>query len=96
MPLPQATDREPLHERSISYRGYLRADGRWDIDAWLRDVKAYDREVDGRLLSAGTPVHDMGRIVQAGRRAAFAEADLRGLDGRLYATATSTCLVMER
>ncbi|QRF62320.1 DUF2889 domain-containing protein [Variovorax paradoxus] len=60
MPLPQATDREPLHERSISYRGYLRADGRWDIDAWLRDVKAYDREVDGRLLSAGTPVHDMG------------------------------------
>ena len=36
-----------------------------------------------------------GRIVQIGRRAGFAEADLKGLDGKLYATATSTCLVME-
>ena len=47
-------------------------------------------------LRAGTPVRAEGRIVQAGRRAAFSEADLRGLDGTLYATATSTCLVMER
>ena len=28
--------------------------------------------------------------------AGFAEADLRGVDGKLYATATSTCLVMAR
>ncbi len=49
-----------------------------------------------RALKAGTPIRCEGRIVQAGRRAAFSEADLRGVDGRLYATATSTCLVMER
>lgn len=49
-----------------------------------------------RALKAETPVRAEGRIVQAGRRAAFSEADLRGLDGTLYATATSTCLVMER
>jgi len=49
-----------------------------------------------KALIAGTPVRAEGRIVQAGRRAAFSEADLRGLDGKLYATATSTCLVMER
>jgi uncharacterized protein (TIGR00369 family) len=49
-----------------------------------------------KSLRAGTPVRAEGRIVQAGRRAAFSEADLRGLDGTLYATATSTCLVMER
>ncbi len=49
-----------------------------------------------RALKAGTPVRAEGRIVQAGRRAAFSEADLRGLDGTLYATATSTCLVMDR
>lgn len=49
-----------------------------------------------RALKAGTTVRAEGRIVQAGRRAAFSEADLRGLDGTLYATATSTCLVMER
>ena len=37
-----------------------------------------------------------GRVQSVGRRAAFAEADLKGADGRLYATATSTLLVMER
>lgn len=47
-----------------------------------------------KALTAGTPVRAVGRIVQMGRRAAFSEADLRGLDGKLYATATSTCLVM--
>lgn len=49
-----------------------------------------------RALTEGVPVRCEGRIVQIGRRAGFAEADLRGLDGKLYATATSTCLVMER
>lgn len=37
-----------------------------------------------------------GEAVTVGRRAAFAEAALRDLDGRLYATATSTLLVMDR
>lgn len=47
-------------------------------------------------LKADVPVVVVGRIVQMGRRAAFAEADLRGLDdGVLYASATSTCLVTE-
>jgi uncharacterized protein (TIGR00369 family) len=37
-----------------------------------------------------------GRVQSIGRRAAFAEADLKDANGRLYATATSTLLVMER
>jgi uncharacterized protein (TIGR00369 family) len=37
-----------------------------------------------------------GRIVSFGRRVAFAEARLVDGSGRLYATATSTLLVMER
>ena len=49
-----------------------------------------------KALKADIPVRAVGRIVQIGRRAAFSEADLRGLDGKLYATATSTCLVMDR
>ena len=48
-----------------------------------------------RALTEGVPVKAEGRIVQIGRRAGFAEADLKGVDGKLYATATSTCLVME-
>jgi len=42
------------------------------------------------------PVRAEGRVVQIGRRAAFAEATLKGLDGKLYASATSTLLVFER
>lgn len=42
------------------------------------------------------PVRAEGRVVQLGRRAAFAEGRLVDERGRLYATATSTLLVFER
>jgi uncharacterized protein (TIGR00369 family) len=42
------------------------------------------------------PVRAEGRVVQLGRRAGFAEGRLTDAAGRLYATATSTLLVMER
>lgn len=42
------------------------------------------------------PVRAEGRVVQAGRRAAFAEGRLVDEQGRLYATATSTLLVFDR
>ncbi len=37
-----------------------------------------------------------GRVVSMGRRAAFAEATLTDEEGRLYASATSTLLVIDR
>jgi uncharacterized protein (TIGR00369 family) len=37
-----------------------------------------------------------GRVISIGGRAAFAEATLKGADGKLYASATSTLLVFER
>lgn len=37
-----------------------------------------------------------GRVISFGRRAAFAEATLKDAEGRLYATATSTLLVIEQ
>ena len=68
------------------------------VHSVLKPGQAYTtlelKTVFHKALKAGTPVRAEGRIVQAGRRAAFSEADLRGLDGTLYATATSTCLVM--
>lgn len=36
-----------------------------------------------------------GRVLSVGRRAAFAEATLKGMNGKLYASATSTLLVIE-
>jgi uncharacterized protein (TIGR00369 family) len=42
------------------------------------------------------PLRAEGRIVNLGRRAAFAEATLADESGRIYATATSTLLVFPR
>jgi uncharacterized protein (TIGR00369 family) len=42
------------------------------------------------------PLRAEGRVVSMGRRAAFAEATLVDAEGRLYASATSTLLVIER
>ncbi|ODT89681.1 MAG: thioesterase [Phenylobacterium sp. SCN 70-31] len=42
------------------------------------------------------PVRAEGRVIQAGRRAAFAEGRLVDGKGVVYATATSTLLVFER
>ena len=70
------------------------------VHSMLKPGQAYTtlelKTVYHRALTAGTPVVATGRIIQIGRRAAFSEADLKGVDGKLYATATSTCLVMER
>lgn len=47
-----------------------------------------------RAISTDTgPVRAHGWVTKPGSRAAFAEADLRTLDGTLLATAQSTCLV---
>lgn len=42
------------------------------------------------------PLRAEGRVVSLGRRAAFAEATLQDEAGRLYASATSTLLVIDR
>nr|QQZ52067.1 PaaI family thioesterase [Phenylobacterium glaciei] len=42
------------------------------------------------------PVRAEGVVINMGRRAAFAEGKLTDLNGRLYATATSTLLVFDR
>jgi hypothetical protein len=61
MPLsPPATPREHIHTRSIECRGYRRADGMWDIEGHLTDVKTYSFRNDHRgEVLPGDPVHDM-------------------------------------
>ncbi len=41
------------------------------------------------------PVRAIGEVIQSGRRIATANARLEDAQGRLYATATTTCLVIE-
>lgn len=60
MPLPAAAPRTPIHHRRVDCRGYRRADGLWDIEGHLTDVKAYGFDNDFRgHVAAGEPVHEM-------------------------------------
>ena len=47
------------------------------------------------LTDASGPVRAEGKVLSFGRRAAFAEGRLLDKDGRLCATATTTCLVFD-
>jgi uncharacterized protein (TIGR00369 family) len=56
-------------------------------------------EIKANFLRAATAASGLlsaeGRVVHAGRQVAVAEATLRGADGRLHATASTTCLVFD-
>jgi hypothetical protein len=60
MPLPVSeVERELTHTRRIRYEGYKRADGLWDIEAHLNDVKNHDYRLKTGVRRAGQPIHDM-------------------------------------
>jgi uncharacterized protein (TIGR00369 family) len=48
------------------------------------------------LTTATGRIEAEGRAVQTGRRAAFAEGKVTDAKGRVYATATTTCLVFDK
>lgn len=57
---PSAHTRTPIHTRAVTYRGFARSDGLWDIEGRLVDTKDYILERFGRVpLPAGEPAHDM-------------------------------------
>jgi Protein of unknown function (DUF2889) len=60
MPLPVSeVERELTHTRRVRYEGYKRADGLWDIEAHLTDVKNHDFQLKTGVRRAGLAVHDM-------------------------------------
>jgi Protein of unknown function (DUF2889) len=60
MSLPEPTARKPLHTRRISFEGFLRDDGLFDIDAELVDFKSYPIHMRDRGdLAPGDPIHHM-------------------------------------
>jgi Protein of unknown function (DUF2889) len=56
---PSPVPRQRLHKRSISYEGFRRDDGLFDIDAHLVDAKDHDFELATGVRPAGEAVHDM-------------------------------------
>src|SRR3954469_18242502 len=60
MPLSPPAPREMLHRRAIDIRGWKRADGLYDIEAYLEDTKAYPFENDDRgTILPGEPLHGL-------------------------------------
>lgn len=52
--------REPIHTRRVTCQGFRRADGLWDIEGHLTDVKSYGFHTEERgHLEPGTPIHQM-------------------------------------
>ena len=60
MPLPlQDVERELTHTRRVRFEGYRRADGLWDIEAHLSDIKNHDYHLKTGVRRAGQPIHEM-------------------------------------
>ena len=51
--------RERLHRRTVTYDGFRRVDGLFDIEAHIVDAKDHDYELLTGVREAGEPVHDM-------------------------------------
>ena len=60
MGLPEPVERHLVHNRKISCKGYVRADGFFDIEAELIDSKTYDFPSDTHgMVHKDTPYHHM-------------------------------------
>ena len=60
MPLSAPVAREKQHTRTIVIDGYKRADGMFDIEAHLTDVKSIGQTNHHRgYIEAGEPIHDL-------------------------------------
>lgn len=61
MPFKETAERELVHDRQISCKGYERKDGLWDIEGYLLDIKHYDfAHTDRGVVEAGEKYHEMG------------------------------------
>ncbi|MBS0407361.1 MAG: DUF2889 domain-containing protein [Proteobacteria bacterium] len=85
-----SSSRERLHTRSVEFNGYRRADGRWDIEAELRDFRHYDTQTPMGLLPAQASVHHMAITLTLDD-----ELTVQDVSARMMATPFSTCLEIE-
>src|ERR1700674_989176 len=76
MPLtPSTAPRERLHTRNVEVRGYRRADGLFDIEGHLRDVKSHDLTLTAGIRKAGEPVHEMWVRLTINKRLNIVDAE---------------------
>lgn len=62
--LHSAPTRQLVHGRKISCRAYRRADGRWEIEGRLCDVRTHDLQLPGGAsVPAGEPYRELALTV---------------------------------
>jgi hypothetical protein len=84
MPLtPSASARERLHTRSVEVKGYRRADGLYDVEGHLTDVKTRDLTLPTGTRKAGEPVHEMWLRITIDKRLNIIDAEAQ-TDARPY------------
>jgi hypothetical protein len=68
-------ERSLVHTRRVRYEGYKRADGLWDIEAHLTDIKNHDYQLKTGVRRAGQPVHSMWIRLSIDRKFNIVEAE---------------------
>ena len=96
MPLPLTeVERELRHTRRVRFEGYKRADGLWDIEAHLSDIKSHDNPMKTGVRRAGQPIHEMWLRLTIDRHFtvldAAASSDTRGACASKATSATMDC-----
>ncbi len=67
MPFPPSeVPRKRLHTRRVTYEGWQREDGLFDIEARLVDVKDHDYALASGVRPRGAPIHEMSVRVTIG------------------------------
>lgn len=59
MPLPPTAPRKPIHTRQVSYRGFAREDGYWDIEGEMLDTKPLVFSDGISTWEPNEPIHHM-------------------------------------
>ena len=78
-----STTRTRLHTRRVSYEGFQRDDGLFDLEGHLTDIKDHDYALLTGLRPAGVAVHDMWARVTIGGDYVIRSIEVR-TDGMPY------------
>ena len=77
MPLSAPSPRTRLHARAVTYEGFQRDDGLFDIEGHLVDVKDRDTTLLSGVRRAGDAIHDMWVRVTIDREYAIRDIEAR-------------------
>ena len=75
MPLPTAQSRRLQHTRQVTFKGYRRDDGLWDIEACLTDEKPRDVKLATGVRPNGLPIHELWLRITIDRSFTIVDAE---------------------